>query len=158
MASQVDKISQIGASINQQKKQSMNVPQGQTWKAQLNQNQTTGQVLGQTQAQSQQSQAPQQLLPSQLIGGQTSETHISQLKDSFIQSANTLTAFYKQSCNAFNLAYQQGKQDAFEEVFLWFISQGQDSSFKHVQASQFMQFMKDRMDSQSNQSLYANYA
>jgi hypothetical protein len=48
--------------------------------------------------------------------------HLNSLKDSFINSANTLSAFYKQSCNAFNLAYQQGKQDAYEEVFLWFMS------------------------------------
>jgi hypothetical protein len=44
-----------------------------------------------------------------MIAGSTSEAHLSALKDSFINSANTLTAFYKQSCNAFNLAYYQGK-------------------------------------------------
>lgn len=43
--------------------------------------------------------------PQTIIAGTTSEAHLSSLKDSFINSANTLTAFYKQSCNAFNLAY-----------------------------------------------------
>jgi len=69
----------------------------------------------------QQQQAPP-MHPGQLIGGATSEAHVSSLKDSFIHSANTLTAFYKQSCNAFNLAYHQGKQDAYEDVFSWFMS------------------------------------
>jgi hypothetical protein len=49
-----------------------------------------------------------------------------------VQTANTFTAFYKQSQQAFNLAYQQGKQDAFEEVFVWFLSQGQENSFKYI--------------------------
>ena len=67
-----------------------------------------------------------------MIGNATSEVHLNTLKDSFINSANTLTAFYKQSCSAFDLAYQQGKQDAYEEIFHWFISQGDNGQFKHV--------------------------
>ena len=59
-----------------------------------------------------------------MIGGQSSEQHLSTLKEQFINSANTLTAFYKHSCNAFDTAYQQGKQDAYEDVFTWFMSQG----------------------------------
>jgi hypothetical protein len=57
-----------------------------------------------------------------MIGGSSSETHLSHLKESFVNSANTLTAFYKQANNSFNLAYSQGKQDAYEEVFIWFMS------------------------------------
>ena len=39
-------------------------------------------------------QAPP-MIPGTLIGGTTSEAHVAGLKDSFIHSANTLTAFYK---------------------------------------------------------------
>jgi hypothetical protein len=78
-----------------------------------------------------------QLHPQTMIGGTTSETHLSHLKESFVNSANTLTAFYKQSCNSFDLAYSQGKQDAYEEVFIWFMSQGDNGSFKHVSVNQF---------------------
>ena len=67
-----------------------------------------------------------------MIGSQTSEQHVSELKDAFIQSANTLTAFYKQSCHAFDVAYQQGQQDAYEEVFAWFVGEGSEGGFKHV--------------------------
>jgi hypothetical protein len=88
--------------------------------------------------------------PGTMIAGTTSEAHLSSLKDSFINSANTLTAFYKQSCNAFDLAYHQGKQDAYEEVFVWFMSQGQNGSFKHVSVNQFNQFIQERMNSNGN--------
>ena len=84
--------------------------------------------------------------PHLLIGNTTSEVHLNTLKDSFINSANTLTAFYKQSCNAFNLAYQQGKQDAFEEMYYWFLTQGQNGTFKHVSVAQFNQFMQEKLN------------
>jgi hypothetical protein len=75
-----------------------------------------------TNSQTQNDSSKQTLAPGTMIAGQTSETHLSHLKESFVNSANTLTAFYKQSCNSFDLAYSQGKQDAFEEVFIWFMS------------------------------------
>ena len=41
---------------------------------------------------------------------------------------------------------------------MWFLSQGQNNSFKHVQSSQFMSFIRERMDSQSHEKIIANYA
>ena len=80
-----------------------------------------------------------------MISGATSDQHMGQLKDCFIQAANTLTSFYKQSCNSFNLAYQQGKQDAYEEIFLWFLEQQSTSEFKNVSSTQFRDYMTQKI-------------
>jgi hypothetical protein len=45
------------------------------------------------------------------------DIHLNSLKTSFKQAANALTSLYKQSSFSYNVAYQQGKQDAYEEVF-----------------------------------------
>lgn len=50
-----------------------------------------------------------------------SEAHLSSLRACFTQAANSITSLYKQSTFSYNVAYQQGKQDAFEEVFQWFM-------------------------------------
>lgn len=74
------------------------------------------------------------------------ESHLSSLQDSFIQSANTLTSFYKQAAQSVNLSYQQGREDALEEVMLWFMTQGDNGSFRHVSVSQFQTFIRDRLE------------
>ena len=47
------------------------------------------------------------------------DIHLQALKDSFKQAANSLTTLYKQSSHSYNVAYQQGKQETYEEVFAW---------------------------------------
>jgi hypothetical protein len=54
------------------------------------------------------------------------EQHLSALKDSFKQAANSLTQLYKQSSHSYNVAYQQGKLDAYEEIFAWLMTQNND--------------------------------
>ena len=45
------------------------------------------------------------------------DIHLQYLKDSFKQAANSLTQLYKQSSHSYQVAYQQGRTDAYEEVF-----------------------------------------
>ncbi len=72
--------------------------------------------------------------------------HLQNLKDGFIQTANALTAFYQRSCNTFNVAYEQGQQDAFEEVYLWFLAQGENNDFKNVSFNKFNAFMQTKLN------------
>lgn len=54
------------------------------------------------------------------------------------------------------MAYQQGKQDAYEDVLSWFLAQGTEGGFKHVQANQFMAFMQERLKNQNLETELAN--
>ena len=51
------------------------------------------------------------------------DNHLQAIKDSFKQAANSLTEFYKQSSHTYNVAYSQGKTDAYDEVFAWLLTQ-----------------------------------
>ena len=64
------------------------------------------------------------------------DVHLNSLKICFKQAANSLTQLYKQSTYSYNIAYQQGRQDAFEEVFQWFAAQS-SSDFKNVSKNEF---------------------
>lgn len=64
-----------------------------------------------------QPQQNQQLADLQQNSG--ADMHLQHLKDSFKQAANSLTQLYKQSSHSYNVAYQQGKTDAYEEMFAW---------------------------------------
>ena len=44
------------------------------------------------------------------------------LKDSFKQAANSLTQLYKQSSQSYNVAYQQGRLDAYEDTLAWLVA------------------------------------
>ena len=70
-------------------------------------------------------------------GKPTQESHLTSMQDAFIQSANTLTHLYKQSCQSVNLAHQQGREEAFAEVMQWFMTQGDNGSFRHVSVTEF---------------------
>ena len=54
-----------------------------------------------------------------------------------------MTQLYKQSTFSYNVAYQQGRQDAYEDVIQWFLgTQCSDSDqFKNVSKSEFFQFI-----------------
>jgi hypothetical protein len=84
----------------------------------------------------------------------------------FKQAANSLTQLYKQSAYSYNIAYQQGRQDALQEVFQWFIAQTTSEStngvglngngvassgyseFKNVSKQEFFTFMQEKINSQ----------
>ena len=52
----------------------------------------------------------------------TAELHLVALKDSFKQAANSLTQMYKQSSQTYNVAYQQGRLDAYEDVLAFLMA------------------------------------
>jgi len=45
------------------------------------------------------------------------------MRDSFKLAANSLTEFYKQSSHSYNVSYQQGKTDAYDEILAWLLTQ-----------------------------------
>eukprot|EP00347_Sterkiella_histriomuscorum_P001865 403370382 len=80
------------------------------------------------------------------------DAHLNSLKACFKQAANSITSLYKQSTFSYNIAYQQGRQDAFEEVYQWFMNQSleQDSGdFKNVSKQSFFNFMQEKINKQS---------
>mmetsp|Transcript_1083 Transcript_1083/g.670 ORF Transcript_1083/g.670 Transcript_1083/m.670 type:complete len:102 (+) Transcript_1083:136-441(+) len=80
-----------------------------------------------------------------------SDAHLSNLKNSFKQAANSLTQLYKQCNNSYNVAYQQGKQDAYEEVFSWFLSSN-SGNFKNVSVNQFLLLMQQKLADQHQET------
>ena len=52
----------------------------------------------------------------------SAELHLVALKDSFKQAANSLTQLYKQSNQSYNVAYQQGRLDAYEDALAFLIA------------------------------------
>lgn len=52
----------------------------------------------------------------------TAELHLVALKDSFKQAANSLTQLYKHSSQSYNVAYTQGRLDAYEDVMAWLVA------------------------------------
>lgn len=52
----------------------------------------------------------------------SAELHLVALKDSFKQAANSLTQLYKQSSTSYNVAYQQGRLDAYEDIMAWLLA------------------------------------
>ena len=72
--------------------------------------------------------------------------HLSALKDSFKQAANSLTQLYKQSSHSYNVAYQQGKLDAYEDVLAWLLTADSgDSGYKNVPVNKFKEFISARI-------------
>jgi hypothetical protein len=68
------------------------------------------------------------------------------MRDSFKLAANSLTEFYKQSSHSYNVAYQQGKTDAYDEIFAWLLTQSQvDPAAKNVSIQRFKQHMQDKI-------------
>jgi hypothetical protein len=43
------------------------------------------------------------------------------------------------------VAYQQGKQDAYEEVLQWFL-QSNNGDFRNVSVNQFFSFMEEKLN------------
>ena len=84
------------------------------------------------------------------------EMHLNALKDSFKTAANSLAQFYKQSSQSYNVAYQQGKLDAYEEIFQW-LSLGEESNeqnqdLKYVPMEKFKKFMTEKINKQESES------
>lgn len=73
------------------------------------------------------------------------------LKNKFKEAANSLTQLYKQSSYSYNVAYQQGRQDAFEEVFQWFMTTN-NGDFKNVSVNQFFGFMQEKINKQKQET------
>ncbi|CDW82733.1 UNKNOWN [Stylonychia lemnae] len=102
-----------------------------------------------SQNQSQQQHQPQNASnPNQNSAG--AEAHLSSLKACFKQAANSLTSLYKQSTFSYNIAYQQGRQDAFEEVFQWFMAQNTNDQgeFKNVSKAEFFTYIQEKVNKQ----------
>ena len=70
------------------------------------------------------------------------------MQEAFIQSANTLTSLYNQSCQSVNVAHQQGREEAFTEVLQWFMTQGDNGSYRHVSVNEFQSFINSKLDAQ----------
>lgn len=82
--------------------------------------------------------------PDQASGA---DAHLQALKDSFKSAANSLTTLYKQSSHSYNVAYTQGRTDAYEEVFAWLTQQGQlDPSQKNVSVQRFKEHMQAKLN------------
>lgn len=103
-------------------------------------------------------QCPQQPALSVVQGSSYSanigaEQHLNALKDSFKQAANSLTQLYKQSSHSYGVAYEQGKLDAYEEIFAWLMTQNNEmgqpgfgqSDYKYVPVAKFKQFMQEKL-------------
>ena len=76
----------------------------------------------------------------------SAELHLVALKDSFKQAANSLTQLYKQSSSSYNVAYQQGRLDAYEDVLAWlFADQQTGTGLKHVSCQRFQAFVQERI-------------
>ena len=71
--------------------------------------------------------------------------HLSALKDSFKQAANSLTQLYKQSSHSYNVAYQQGKLDAYEDVLAWLLTDNAENGYKNVPVNKFKEFISARI-------------
>jgi len=67
-------------------------------------------------------------------------------RDKFREAATDLLQLYKDSVQAVEGSYAQGKEDAYEEMFRWFTTFN-NSDFKHIPASEFFKFLQDRMQS-----------
>jgi len=68
------------------------------------------------------------------------------LKDSFKQAANSLTQLYKHSSNSYSVAYQQGKIDAYEEIFAWLVQQqASQAQEKNVSLQKFKTHMSEKI-------------
>jgi hypothetical protein len=52
-------------------------------------------------------------------------------------------SLYKESIRRSEESYNQGKEDAYEEVLKWFLSysSGSGGNFKHVSVNEFFQFI-----------------
>ena len=101
--------------------------------------------------QNQQQPDMQQHAPSQ--GGNSvamvsAELHLVALKDSFKQAANSLTQLYKQSSQSYNVAYQQGRLDGYEDVLAWLVADqaALGGEMRHVSVQRFRQFVQDRIN------------
>ena len=93
----------------------------------------------------------QQNTDSSLGSDSGSEAHLQHLKESFKQAANSLTQLYKQSSHSYNVAYQQGKTDAYDEIFAWLQAQQQDQC-KNVSLGKFRQHMAEKLSTASNKT------
>lgn len=88
--------------------------------------------------------------PPALLGNQSStgaDHHLQAIRDSFKLAANSLTEFYKQSSHSYNVAYQQGRTDSYDEIFAWLLAQTQmDPQIKNVSIQRFKQHMQDKLN------------
>ena len=76
--------------------------------------------------------------------------HLEALKDSFKHAANSLTQLYKQSSESYNVAYQQGRLDAYVDVLAWLIADQSThgTENRHVSVQRFRQFVQERVNTQ----------
>ena len=65
----------------------------------------------------------------------------------FKTAASALTKLYANSNHSYDEGYAQGRQDAFEEVFKWFMHQNDGSNLKHVSVLSFFNFIDEKLKS-----------
>ena len=87
------------------------------------------------------------------------ELHLVALKDSFKQAANSLTQLYKQSSSSYNVAYTQGRLDAYEDVLSWLMADQSTygAEQRHVSIQRFRTFVQERIQAQQRTSQGANF-
>ena len=68
-----------------------------------------------------------------------------EMKRNLFQNATTsLMQLYKESLKVKEESYQQGREDAYEEILKWFLSQG-NSEFKYVSPNDFFNHISQKL-------------
>ena len=65
----------------------------------------------------------------------------------FRTAASALTQLFANNNHSYDEGYAQGRQDAFEEVFKWFMHQNDGSSLRHVSVVSFFNFIDEKLKS-----------
>ena len=78
------------------------------------------------------------------------ETTEIQRKNLFQEAASQLMSLYKESLRKCDDSYNQGKEDAYEEVLKWFLTyaNGSGGNFKHVSVNEFFNFISLKLQDQ----------
>ena len=86
-----------------------------------------------------------ELPPQPINSTDTSFQGQEDIRRNFFQNATTtLMQLYKESLKVGEESYQQGKEDAYEEILKWFLSQG-SSDFKYVSPNDFFNHINQKL-------------
>ena len=68
-------------------------------------------------------------------------------KNLFQDASSQLMSLYKESLRKCNDSYNQGKEDAYEEILKWFMTSASSSgsNFKHVSVNEFFNFISTKL-------------
>ena len=71
-------------------------------------------------------------------------------KNLFQEAASQLMSLYKESLRKCDDSYNQGREDAYEEVLKWFLTyaNGSGGNFKHVSVNEFFNFISLKLQDQ----------